>query len=252
MLSKLWKVILLVMAGLYLTAFAESSIPSGDPYYAYVKARNNKLRPREIAAIINANKKFSALYHVDMFWHMSKTGHESGYDSTIGSTFVVGGHKYNNEPCYGIECLEVSTVRGMYPNLTDSQIKYKLLHDYPFSIECAYRLDSANSKSALKMGFKSTYTNRVVTIIIYNSGLGNWRKHHYNLARYIKRGGKLEDLSVKDWKKLHLSFHEVYSLNYYVNVLEQADILSNTIKNMATPTPVPVTPTVEATTPTTR
>ena len=252
MMSRLWKVILLVMMGCIVPVLAGSGVPTGDPYYLFVKHKNPKLKPREVASIINANRKYSALYHVDMFWHMSKSSHESGFDSTIGKTFTVGGHKYNNEPCYGIECLEVSTVKGMYPNLTDEQIKNRLLHDYPFAIECAYRLDASNQKAAEKLGYKTTYKNRVVTIIIYNAGLGNWKKYHYNLARYVKTGRKLEDLSVKDWKKYHLSFREIYSLNYYINVTEEADLLEGFIKDAVVPTPVPVLPTVEATTPTTR
>lgn len=240
-MSRLWKVIFLAIVGLLMPTFAGSGIPNGDPYYLYVKHKNPKLKPREIASIINANRKYSSIYHVDMFWHLSKTGYEAGFNATTGETFIVGGHKYNSEPCYGIECLEVSTVKGMYPNLTNEQIKYRLLHDYPFAIECAYRLDYANQRVANRMGFKSVYQNRVVTIIIYNSGLNNWHRYHYNLAKYIKSGAKLEDLSVKDWKRLHLSFREIYSLNYYVDVTEEADCLEGFIRDAA------VTPAVEAT-----
>ena len=131
--------------------------------------------------------------------------------------------------------MNLSTVRGMHPEMTDSQLRNNLLHNYEFAIECAYRLDYANAISATKMGYKKPYTNRVVWLIMYNSGLGGWQKRHTSLAQYIKHGGKLENLTVNDWKKLQLNFHEIYSLHYYVNILEEADELGQLIKDMTPP-----------------
>ncbi len=206
-----------------------TAVNAPDPYYVYIHKANKKLKPRAIAEIINANKKYSSKYGVSMFWHMCKTGYESKFNSETGDTFVVGGHKYNNEPCYGIECLQVSTVRGMHPELTDAQIKHKLLHDYTFSVECAYRLDFANKLEAYKKGYKSEYANRVFILIVYNSGVGSWKKYHQGLSKYIKRGGKLEKITLMDWKELRLNFREIYSLNYYSKILEQVDILNGII-----------------------
>lgn len=222
--------LLLVMLLLPITACGDNA-PVGEPYFLYVHKTNPKLRNSEIAEIVSANKINSEKYHVNMFWHVSKSGYESGFKTEIGKTFVAAGHKYNSEPCYGIECLQVSTVHGMYPKLTAKQIKHKLLYDYAFAIEAAYRLDYANQQDATHLGFTSNYTNRVVSLILYNAGGGSWRKYHESLHRYLKKGGKLETITVLDWKKLGLNFREIFSLNYYVHILIQADILKGIIQN---------------------
>jgi hypothetical protein len=248
MMSRIWKVLLfaLVTSTIAFVALAGSSVPSGDPYYKYVAFKNPELRAKEIAEIINANRKYSAQYHVDMLWHMSKTGYESGFHTSIGNSFY--GDKL--EPCYGIERLQVKTVYGMAPKaLTKEQIKSKLMHDYTFAIEMAYRLDAANQRSALKMGYKTAYNNRVTGLILYNAGLGNWKNFHYNLGRYLRHGSKLEDLSVAVWRKYHFNFREIYSLNYYVNVLVESDILKKFVQD-ATLSAEPVV--TEVATPATR
>jgi hypothetical protein len=249
-MSRVWKVLLfaLVTYGLYV-ASAGSSVPSGDPYYKFVASKNPGLRSWEIAEIINANRKFSAKYHVDMFWHMSKTAWESGFKKGTGNTFY--GDKL--EPCYGIERLQVKTVVGMVPKtLTKERIAYKLQNDYTFAIEQAYKLDSANLASAYKMGYRTAYSYRVVGLILYNAGLGNWKKYQYNLGRYLKRSNRLEDLSVTVWRKYNFNFREIYSLNYYINVLTESEKLKRFIQDATIPTPVPVESTIEVATPATR
>src|ERR1039458_2476159 len=79
---------------------------AAEPYYAYIHSKNPKLSPGQIGEILKANQTYSAKYKVNMYWHLCKTGHESEFKPTVGNSFVVGGKKYNNEPCYGIECLQ--------------------------------------------------------------------------------------------------------------------------------------------------
>lgn len=249
-MSRVWKVLLVFLAcNLCTNANTASSIPPGDPYYQYVAYKNPKLRPREIAEIINANRKFSEKYHVSMFWHMCKSGYESGFKTGVGDSFY--GDKL--EPCYGIERLQVKTVVGMVPSsYTKDRIRTKLQHDNTFAIEQAYKLDAANRTSAYRMGYKTVYENEVVGLILYNAGLGNWKNYHYNLGRYLRHGNKLEDLSVKKWREYHFNFREIYSLNYYVNILTESDKLNQIIRDSATPTPVPVKLKSEVATLTTR
>ncbi|VVB50676.1 Uncharacterised protein [uncultured archaeon] len=202
------------------------SVLAYDPYYIYIQKRNPRLKPGQIAEIIAANREFSKKYHQSMFWHMAKTGHESGYKPEIGTEFTIAGRRYNNEPCYGIECLQADVVAGMYPKIPLSVIKWRLLHDFRFSIEAAYRLDMANQIKATKWGFKSEYQNRVVTLITYNCGPGSWQKYHVGISKYLKSGKKLEDITLAECSKLGMSFREFYSLNYYSNIITQARILN--------------------------
>jgi len=215
---------LLLLLSILFSSWGVSS--AADPYYLYIHAKNPKLRPYQVAEIIAANRRSSTKYKANMYWHMCKMGHESGFKTEIGTAFTVGGRKYDNEPCYGIERMQLDVVAGMYPKMPLDKIKKALLNDYSFSIEAAYRLDHANRENAYNLGFKSEYQNRVVGLIIYNSGLGSWKKYHYSLGKYLKTGGKLEDLTLRDWTTYRLNFREVYSLNYYSGILTEACILN--------------------------
>lgn len=224
--------LLMVMLLLPITACGDNA-PVGEPYFLYVHRTNPRLKTSEISEIVSANKINSQKYNIPMFWHMCKTGYESGFKPEIGRSFVVAGHKYNSEPCYGIEALLVSTVRGMYPKLTAKQIKHNLLYHYNFAIEVAYRLDYANKATALRKGFTTTYSTRVAGLIMYNCGEGSWNKYHMNIAKCLKKGEKLENLTIMDLKKLDMNFREMFSINYYIRVLAQADTLNEIIKDCA-------------------
>ena len=249
-MSRFWKIALIALIFTMLCAIALSGVPYGDPYYRFIAKQNSKLRPSEIAIIINANRKYSTKYSVSMYWHICKTAWESGFKKGVGDTFY--GDKI--EPCYGIERLQVKTVLGMIAKTyTRERVKYLLQNDYSFAIEQSYKLDSLNQRSAFRMGYKTAYNNRVVGLILYNAGLGNWQKYHYNLGKYLKRGNKLEDLSVREWRRYSLGFHEVYSLNYYVNILDESDRLQKFIQNQVEPIPnISVTPIIEVATPITQ
>jgi len=226
---------LLLFLILALLCFTASVGLAYEPYYKYIHTKNPKLKPHEIETIISANRKYSTKYGVDIFWHLCKTGHESSFKPSIGSTFVVGGHKYNNEPCYGIEAIQVEVVKDMYPSLSEKQIRHKLLNDLAFAIEVSYRLDYANKLHAKKMNYSTDYQRRAVGIILYNSGVGSWRRYHTGLAKWLRTGKKLEDIRVSDWSELRLNFREVYSLNYYSSILTQAAILRKIVANSSVP-----------------
>lgn len=226
----------LLLAGVLLVGLL-SIAQAADPYYLYIQELNPRLKPGQIAEIIAANREFSEKYKQSMFWHMCKTGHESGFKPEIGSSFRVAGMRYNNEPCYGIECLQLDVVTGMYPKMPKALVKWRILHDFRFSIEAAYRLDWANQQKALKWGFKDPYQNRVVTTIVYNCGVGNWKKYHIGISKYLKSGKKLENITLADCSKLRMSFREFYSLNYYSNIITQSRVLTYFINNNPTPKP---------------
>lgn len=198
---------------------------AADPYYMFVHRLNPKLTPAEIGTIISSNKRCSYKYKTSMYWHMVRTAHESEFTPTVGTEFKIAGKTYNSEPCYGVEAIQLSAVRDMYPNMSEAQIKKKLMKDLDFAIECSYRLDYANQKSAFKMGFTNVYQNRVVGTILYNAGLGNWKRYHQGLAKYLKEGNKLEDMTIRQWGKYKVNFREVYSLNYYAGVLRRSNQL---------------------------
>jgi hypothetical protein len=221
--SPLKKVILLLLVVLLWAG--QSFCASAEPYYRYIRSKNPKLSPAEIGMFIAANKKYSEKYDISMYWHICKTGHESKFKSSVGNPFSIGGRRYDNEPCYGPERLQIESIRDMFPNLTEEQIKYRLLHNISFSVEASYRLDYANKRHALKMGYTTPYQIRVVSLLLYNCGIGSWKRKHASMAKYLRAGGKLEDLTVLKWSKLGFILNEVYSMNYYVNILRESDRL---------------------------
>jgi hypothetical protein len=44
----------------------------------------------------------------------------------------------------------------------------------------------------------------------------------------------IEHLDVKQWKEYHLNFHEIYSVNYYVQISVQSDILQGYLQGAKT------------------